>query len=75
MRVVYRIQSIITDFCPSLFLDCEFPLPYFVGFSLILPSSAVPISSTEARTFVGTQIPRQPLFIIIITSDTGKTKL
>ena len=40
------------------------------------------MSSTEARTFVGTQIPRRPLFIIIIiiiiiiiTSDTGKSKL
>ena len=66
MRVVYRIQSIIADFCPSLFLDGKFPLPYFVGFFLHPPSSAVPMSSTKACTFVGTQIPLQPLFIIII---------
>ena len=40
------------------------------------------MSSTEARTWVETQVPRQPLFIIIIiiitiiiTSDTGKSKL
>ena len=37
MRVVYHIQSIIDDFCPSLFPDCEFPLPYFDGFYFILP--------------------------------------
>ena len=43
--------------------------------------SAFPMSSTEARTLVGTQVPRQPLIIIIIiiiiiiTSDTGKSKL
>ena len=34
MRVVYHIQSIIHDFCPSLFPDCVFPLPYFKGFYL-----------------------------------------
>ena len=28
--------------------------------------SALPMSSTEARTCVGTQIPRQPLFIILL---------
>ena len=37
MRVVDRIQFIIAHFCPSLFPDCVFPLPYFVGFSFILP--------------------------------------
>ena len=35
MRVVYHIQSIIGDFCPSLFPDCVFPLPYFKGFYFI----------------------------------------
>ena len=37
MRVVYHIQSIIDDFCPSLFPDCVLPLPYFEGFYFILP--------------------------------------
>ena len=37
MRVVYHIQSIIDDFCPSLFPNCVFPLPYFEGFYFILP--------------------------------------
>ena len=37
MRVVYHIQLIIDDFCPSLFPDCVFSLPYFEGFYFILP--------------------------------------
>ena len=37
MRVVYHIQSMIDDFCPSLFPDCVFPLRYFEGFYFILP--------------------------------------
>ena len=37
MRVVYHIQSIIDDFCPSLFPDCVFSLPYFEGFYFLLP--------------------------------------
>ena len=32
----------------------------------ICKPSALPMSLTEARPFLGTQIPRQPLFIIII---------
>ena len=39
MRVVCHIQSIIDDFCPSLFPDCVFPLPYlkvFTSSSLVL---------------------------------------
>ena len=46
MRVVYRIQSIIANFCPSLFLDCEFPLPCFEGFLIHPPSYYLVVSSS-----------------------------
>ena len=46
MQVVYRIQSIIADFCPSLFLDWEFPLPNFEGFLLHPPSYYLVVSSS-----------------------------
>ena len=34
--IIYNL-SFIDDFCPSLFPDCVFPLPYFKGFYFILP--------------------------------------